>query len=554
MDNQKHIRFIVLMDLHLSDAPDTAALAALQWAVEEIKRQQPDFVALAGDMTTYGTKDATARWLEVLAQVQVPVLFTPGNAELRSDAGLPLLRSQLARENRRFQHGNLLVLLPDTSTGRLPIAERQWLEREGVADTDTRRIIITHYPLDVLEQESAAWLERWLVDQKVELLVGGHRHVHRRRHVGAIMEFVCRGLDPDKAIGDLPGISLLESPGPGVWSERFLPWSPAIELLPADLPEGVSPVGWSIHGDPVDAARETREFGLSCLELRPKKMDFSRAALSQELARLRDGGPLYLSYHLPDLKWDGAAGRIVGEERLQAGLEVALEVGVDSLTMHVPRALSRDMGARDMGASAGDVIRSTEQYAAFLECYARLFAGPLRAGTRLAMENIHNLVNTPVDSPQLEFATRIDEYVHWIDAVREEISDVPPAAIGSLFDLGHARNNGGQLDNMQPLCDWYARLGRRILGYHIHQIGIHPDTGKLANHLEITSLFGRRISYAGFLWAWSVHQVSRAPLFVEVRQAAGRRASAARLKQLFEQAGKIKEGVDLPDRGSADSL
>jgi hypothetical protein len=257
---------------------------------------------------------------------------------------------------------------------------------------------------------------------------------------------------------------------------------------------------------------------------------------------------------LPDLKWDGTAGRIVGEERLLAGLEVALEVGVDSLTMHVPRALSRDMGARDMGASDGDVIRSTEQYATFLECYARLFSGPLRAGTRLAMENIHNPINTPVDSPELEFATQIDEYVRWIDAVREEISDVPPEAIGSLFDLGHARNNGGQLDNMQPLCDWYARLGRRILGYHIHQIGIHPDTGKLANHLEITSLFGRRISYAGFLWAWSVHQVSRAPLFIEVRQAAGRRASAARLKQLFEQAEKIKEGVDLPDRESADSL
>ena len=56
------------------------------------------------------------------------------------------------------------------------------------------------------------------------------------------------------------------------------------------------------------------------------------------------------------------------------------------------------------------------------------------------------------------------------------------------------------------------------------------------------------MSYAGFLWAWSKRQINRAPLFVEVRQAAGRRETAARLKNLFHSADRIRQAADLPDR------
>ena len=102
-DTPSPIRFILLADLHLSDTPGTAAHSALDWAVETINQEQPDFLAVAGDMTTFGTRPATAHVLAALERVQVPVLFTPGNAELRSDAGLPLLGQWLAPANRHFQ-------------------------------------------------------------------------------------------------------------------------------------------------------------------------------------------------------------------------------------------------------------------------------------------------------------------------------------------------------------------------------------------------------------------------------------------------------------------
>ena len=123
--------------------------------METINQEQPDFLAVAGDMTTFGTRPATARILAALECVQVPALFTPGNAELRSDAGLPLLNHWLMPANRHFQLGALSALFPDTSTGTVTVAERQWLEEMAGARDATRRILITHYPLDALKPESA---------------------------------------------------------------------------------------------------------------------------------------------------------------------------------------------------------------------------------------------------------------------------------------------------------------------------------------------------------------------------------------------------------------
>ncbi|MFH1571846.1 MAG: hypothetical protein ABIL09_27905, partial [Gemmatimonadota bacterium] len=91
--------------------------------------------------------------------------------------------------------------------------------------------------------------------------------------------------------------------------------------------------------------------------------------------------------------------------------------------------------------------------------------------------------------------------------------------------------------------------GRQVLGYHIHQVRPDPDTGRLVNHRQIDGLFGPRISFAGFLWAWSRRQLARAPLFIEVRDPEERRATARLLQGLFARAGQIEAAADLPDAG-----
>ncbi len=536
-------RFILLADLHLSDNPDTAAYQALRWAVDRVNLEKPDFLAVAGDVTTFSTAASAVCCLEALERVEVPVLFTPGNADRRGPHALSVLKDLVAPERRVAVFDDLLVLLPDTSSGKLPDNERLWLNRSVRSTCADRRLVITHYPLDRMDAEDRTWLTRWLSENGVELLAAGHSHVHRTRHETGFVEAVVRGLDPDKAIGDLPGISLFESSQKAAWTEIFMPWSPAMRLLPADLPGGILPLGWSIQGDPVAAAGETMDFGLACLEIRPVDLGFSQHALSVALGELRDRGPLFLSYHLPDLTWNARTGRVAGVDAVRAHLDCAMEAGVDSLTVHVPRASARAMERVQVGRP-----EPTGCFLAFTETFTSLFTEAASAGVGIAIENIHNPANTPVDSPDREFATRIDEYLRWIDAVAHETADVPGARVGALLDVGHARNNGGDLDNLQPLGDWYAHLGRRILGYHIHQVDTDPATGRLSNHHEISDLFGSRISFAGFLWAWSTHQITRGPLFVEVRDAEGRRNTVRRFKRLFENAHRIRVAADLSDR------
>jgi len=258
-----------------------------------------------------------------------------------------------APERRVAVVGDLLAVFPDTSTGRLTRDERAWMDRCVTEHSETeRRIVVTHFPLNRLEEESREWLWKWMEQQRVELLAAGHTHVNGVRRDDGFTEAITRGLDPDKAIGDLPGINFLTSVEMGMWTEEFRPWEFEVDLLPADLPVDVSPVGWSIHGCPIEAAEETLTSGLSCLELRPRNLEFSKKELVDVLGRLRDRGPLFLSYHLPNLTWNAEAGEVEGEAELSAHLERALEAEVDSFTMHVPRvACSFDgRGRRDDGA------------------------------------------------------------------------------------------------------------------------------------------------------------------------------------------------------------
>lgn len=538
-----HHRFVFLVDLHLSDQANTANTHALQWALEETNQLAPDFLAIGGDITSYGTAAATTYFLEALAQIQVPFFFTPGNAELRRPDALPLLHDLLPPQRRWTVQDDLLVLFPDTATGTLPAAERTWMQ-QVVAEQDAveRRIVLTHYPLETLAQGSSEWLEQWSARHRIELLVAGHQHFQHQRPIGSCLEVVAAALDPHKAFGDLPGITLFESDTPGQWHHRFIPWSPTIQLLPASLPAAISPVGWSIQGDPIAAAQETLDFGLSCLEIRPKDLDFSRAELDAVLQQLRHRNHLYLSYHLPSLKWDPDTNRISGADTISDHVDCALQAGANSLTVHVPQ-----LSATAMLTGAAQPSALHQEY---VDIYARLFRQPAAAGVRIAIENVHNPLDTPLESPGFLFATCIEQYLGWLETMDQVMADIPNATIGTLFDVGHARNNGGELDNLQPLCEWYARLGQRILGYHIHQVDINPDSGRLANHREITGLFTKRISYAGFLWAWSTHQINRAPLFIEVRDATARRNTAVLFKSLFDNAEQFTQAAQLPGRQS----
>jgi len=506
------LKLIQITDLHLSDRTDTPAADALRWAIGESNRLAPDLVAFTGDMTTYGSAAAAQQFLDAAAQLEMPWVFTPGNAELRSEQAMPVLESIC--QNKSLTLNGITFLLPDTSSGRLPDSERTWLSSQAAAGPIA---VLTHYPLDTLDADSRSWIETWLAAHCVELYLAGHRHFTRTRQIAGCREIITRGLDPDKAFGGPPGISLFERRADRDWSERVIPWPHGREFLPAETDH--SPVGWSIHGDPVETVREAYDFGLHVLELRPREMDYDPNAIVAELKKLRSDRPIYLSWHLPSLYWDVSSSTITGQEAVALQVDHARTCGIDAFTVHVPQ----------IGAHLMD--ESNDAWQAFLSAFESLFKPALDDGVRLSIENVHNDPGTALAREQRKFATHIDEYETWICSVITTIG-TNSSRIGAHFDIGHARNNG-ELGNLQPLGDWYARIGRYITGYHIHQVRPHEETHKLTNHRDIKSMYDRTISYAGFLHAWSNKLINRAPLFVEVRNAEERRRTTQLLLDLI---------------------
>ena len=519
-------RFVQITDLHLSDRTDSTTYQALLWAVQKTNALVPNFVMVSGDMTTYGTKTSAQNTLEALKALKAPTFFTNGNAEHRSEGACPIFAPYQTQTSHT--HNGVQFHFIDTSQGKITEADRAHLQ---TISQSQERVIVTHYPIDTLDENSRNWITTYLHNHAVECYVAGHKHIHRTREIGSCQEIITRGLDPDKASGHLPGISLFERSENGNWTEAFIPWQYTIALQPCDIHHLPSPVGWSMPGDPIIATQKTRATDFNVFEIRPNKLDFSATALKTEITSLRNNRPLYLSWHLPNLSWNTETNTIDGISEIINHTALAQEIGVNHLTVHVPQISAN--------------LMTEENWALFEDVYENIFRQAVSQGIRLAIENVHNKVGVQPTDPACKFATDIPTYLKWLATLQKRFANIPNAQVGAHFDVGHARNNG-EYGNMYPLADWYAQVGPHILGYHIHQIRTHPETKKLENHKEMFSLFEQRISYAGFLHAWSTQQINRAPLFVEIRNLDALHRSAQRLHNLFLNADHYSTSLDLP--------
>ena len=166
------VRFIQITDIHLSDRRDTPTYNALLWAINEAVKQTPDFIVVSGDMTTYGTETSAQHILEAFQKVTVPIFFTLGNAEHRSASSL-FPQSQ----TKHHTQNGIRFLYPDTSRGNISTAERNHLQR--LTSTAQKTAIITHYPIDALDTNSAQWITQFIHNHHIELYVAGHKHMHR---------------------------------------------------------------------------------------------------------------------------------------------------------------------------------------------------------------------------------------------------------------------------------------------------------------------------------------------------------------------------------------
>ncbi len=500
------MKIAVIADTHIPDCRESAEEAALEWAVGVCRNSGADVVICAGDITASGAPGEWERAQRVLAKLHGPIVCTPGNSDLRTPQFAGAIRAALA-QSAVARAGAATVLGLDTAEGSIPPEEKRRfeavLERETSGGLGRRRIVAaTHWPPGELPPADRAWLAALLGRVPTELLVAGHKHVDKTLDFSGIPVALVRGLDPEKAIGAPPALAVFTRNAEGDWTGSEETWP---ECEPVDarnpLPAGqdfLSFLGISTMGQTLENIADAAAARAPALELRAGPgMKVSQGALQRLLEDWRRAGGRWLSAHLPDLRWDGAAGRISGEAALKSAAAWALRLGANQVTVHVPRARREEM------------LPGTAGRGKMLRCFAEGLADCAAAGLGIGVENLHR---TAQDPPGMAgpFGCVPTECLGWVRDLRGLL---PGARVGPLLDIGHARNNP-PLSHVWTLGRWLAEVGPGAVGYHVHQV-----TAK-GNHQPFSGAFGPLISLAGMFWGWRTGRLARAPMFLEIRDGA----------------------------------
>lgn len=502
----------VIADTHLPAVAGTAQETCLDWALATLAAAPPDLLAVAGDLTAAGSLAAATAWRETLARYGLPTLLTPGNSDRRDPVSQASVLRVLATPSI-FDHPACRVSVLDTSTGAVSVAAHSALCAAGEGLGERALVVVTHLPPEYLEPESRARFEAWVRRARPALIVAAHSHRDREYCWAGAPVHTVRGLDPDKAIGGPPAVALFTL-HEGEWQRREL-GCPAGEVAgwsAAARGECGALLGLACSGEAVAGLRRATAERVACVELRACQAQANREALAVALKKWRQSGGRYLSWHMPEVPWrEGAVpdGELAQWREL---LQWGLDCGVQALTVHAPCV------------PVGSLQPEAKAWRDLATLYCHLLEPAVARGVRIGIENMHMRPGEAVDETR-RYGYLPDECLTWIDQLRAHLGT---EAVGMLLDLGHARNNAPFAGEF-TLGAWYALVGRQTVGYHLHQVV--SVNNELRNHQPLTSLYGPLIALGSFFWAWHTGQLNHAPIFIEVTDPEGQRASLHTLRR-----------------------
>lgn len=468
----------VFADLHLLDNENTVKEDVLKWALQTCKSEAVQLIVCIGDMLGYGQINAAKRLRLYLDNCGIDWLFTPGNAELRYPQDTEAVLQTLASPSESKD-----AILLDTSSLRLSESAKELLQKNSPAQV----YAYTHCPPEYWTPEDAALLQDAIDRGKVAKIISAHRHFDSVKG----KQDMLRGLDPDKAMGGPPAFVVYDGK-----SRQEFAYQPADPRLwsSQERRHWLAHLGCSGYRDPFGVLERTRGLAMPALELSYSNThDWNR--LGDLVKAWRQEGGTWLSLHMPTAAW--LEGKISGAEDYKRGVELAMQLGCDRVTIHPPKVQLQDFE------------RSREQFGRFMRESLKPL---LQAGRQIGLENVH--MNPGENCAQRRFGYTPPECRLWIEELRQ--GQARPELVGFHFDIGHARNNG-EYSWTWPISSWLAELGAEINGYHLHQVSKASEE-KLRNHFPLTELFGRMISLGSLFLAWRKGQARQAPMFLEIRE------------------------------------
>lgn len=478
------ITFAVVADLHLTKRKNTAQYAAFHWAIQDINARCPDFAVIAGDNTAYGDAEAITYFKEKVKSIEVPYRVVNGNADIRTEETIASAL-EMCRKAPLECGGRKIVAV---NTADAHIYEDDRYEILKCSDGD---ILIMHHNMDALDEDSKAFLGAWAEMHK-GLIIHGHNHRDRDYIVGQTRCIGIRCMDADKAIGKGPCFVYFTVDGEKVQMEERL-----FEFSHSNVRDFRDKLGIScfdIYHD-IDFAMENN---LKNIEIRKfTGSDEEIAFLKDKVAQWRKAGGDIVSVHMPNLYWNGEG--VDGLDKWNDALRIVEALKVETVTIHPPRFVY-----------IKDMVPSSDVWNRLVDIFAeRIRELPLT--TKAGIENIHYL-SKDMSAEERYFGYLPEEILAFVDALNAPYGY---ERVGTVFDIGHARNNG-PLFKRNVLSDWFGAVGKRTTAYHIHQTV--PVPGRLQNHTAITDWAAApSICFVSFIWAWQMNVVNHCPMFMEMK-------------------------------------
>ena len=466
------MKLCLLCDLHLPFDRRAPQYRVLEWAIADVKKQNPDAILFAGDAAADGSLESYRFFLAQMRALGLPFFYIPGNSDLRDVRSRDAIFADASPIVSAL--GAIRIFALNDADGTFSDEALAALEGARAGD-----VVFMHHPTACHPKEIQVHFAKWKARHSGVRVFYAHEHFFAEDG-----DFVSLpALDPDKCIGEEPALLYYDTETGSCTRTHFS--CPLPEDFFAHL--GISAYR-PLSQIPFAASR-----GLCHLELRPNARELPEKELFALVSSFREQGGETLSVHLPDVFYQK------GEVALGDGYEelVALGVrlGASRFIQHVPQV---SVGTVRENASVLDEIA--------LRVADALSAVPYAC--TVAVENMHMTAGETVDCRRFGYTP--EETLAFMHAVAAKTKH----KVGINLDIGHARNNAPFSQKYQ-IGTWFSMLGEHIVSYHLHQVtreGAHFE-----NHTAFSSLYGELISLASFFCSWADGTLPRVPCILEMR-------------------------------------
>ncbi len=506
------MKLAVLADSHVTCRTDTPQWAALEWAFDAMRNENADCALIAGDITACGDLDGAMLARRALDRCPVRWIATPGNSDMRTPDTASTVARLFASPPGGVRLGALRVVGIDASLGRITLTERA---RMNIQDRDSTLILLSHQSHEQLDADSRTFISGWIRErvsagQKIPYWFSGHTHARAQSEFEGVCCITPRALDPDKSIGGMPEMLLVDTDTGEIESREFTSglfpeWSAAERDV---FVENLGITCYQLKED----MRFCIDNGVPHIEWRGV-CDPDSETLNL-LSEWRRACGRSFSQHLSSLAWDEIHARTVGDDLLIRTADTAARLGANMVTVHPPY--------ESIGVMRADSLA----FDALADRMAEILRPLADAGILIMVENSHTRAGD--ESSNRRFGCTPLDVICWIDSLNARLGADKCAL---RLDVGHARNNA-PVSEYCPLGHWYASVGARCRAYHLHQTCIDASN-KMYNHFPITGLDDGLVSFHGFLWSWRSGLLQHGPLILEIREGNSAPQTYLRLRALI---------------------